>query len=420
MNAPLAPPAAFEGTGLPRSPAGLPKELRDAIRHAVALLPRLGQWGCGAVGLLFCGAMSVCSFRALNSVGADSAANVMAADLVIIGLLDVVLFSHCEAVALPHLLSQLDERRVSAKTTATLRKMVKALKVLLGRDVLMMTGMAGTLAIGSISSTNPSTWYDWVAAAVLVATAPAFAVLASLTQGLPTMCYLLAADTAERVAADVQGAMAATVDYDALAKRIHGVDRDAATLSEKMTPIVLVNAGVLLSLVVSFLFFAVGPLPDRAEDKPNWYNVLFNEYLCALMATTMAVQLVWSLSGPAKVTSACQKIAAAINALRLNVDADGTVLLATSEQLHRIEGLKRYINELNKDQGLGFLVLRKRITFTLVVGMLIQTLSSMPVVIALMSIATGQHEVSHQDLMESLESMNRTLVSKCCECTDGG
>jgi hypothetical protein len=46
----------------------------------------------------------------------------------------------------------------------------------------------------------------------------------------------------------------------------------------------------------------------------------------------------------------------------------------------RLIDRSRYINELNRDQGLGFLLLRKKITFTLVVGLLIQTVSAMIVV----------------------------------------
>ena len=101
--------------------------------------------------------------------------------------------------------------------------------------------------------------------------------------------------------------------------------------------------------------------------------------------------------------------------------------LATSEQLHRIEGLNRYINELNKNQGLGFLVLRKRITFTLVMGLLIQTVSAMLVInTTLMSIATVEGEdkaieVTNQDLMGSLHNLtvtNRGLMD-CLQVVTG-
>ena len=76
----------------------------------------------------------------------------------------------------------------------------------------------------------------------------------------------------------------------------------------------------------------------------------------------------------------------------MNAGDDGTVTLATSEQGHRIEIFNRYINELNKNQGLGFLVLQKRITFMQVMGLLIQTVSAMPVVITLMKLATMEGE----------------------------
>ena len=73
--------------------------------------------------------------------------------------------------------------------------------------------------------------------------------------------------------------------------------------------------------------------------------------------------------------------------------------LATSEQGHRIEVLERYTSKLNKAQGLGFLVLRKRITSTLVMGLLTQTVSAAMLVVSstLMSIATVEGE-EEQDI----------------------
>ena len=69
------------------------------------------------------------------------------------------------------------------------------------------------------------------------------------------------------------------------------------------------------------------------------------------MATTFAIMLVYTLMAPAKVTSACQRVGDAVNDLRVTPRTDGTAELATADELHRIEGLKRYINELNRDQG---------------------------------------------------------------------
>ena len=98
------------------------------------------------------------------------------------------------------------------------------------------------------------------------------------------------------------------------------------------------------------------------------------------MCMAACVLRVAALFAPARVTTACQKVASAVNDLRVSTVDDQPAKLATLEQGQRIEILKRYISELNRDQGLGVLILKKRITFTLVMGMLIQTVSAMVVI----------------------------------------
>eukprot|EP01046_Picozoa_sp_COSAG06_P061725 COSAG06_NODE_13652_length_1235_cov_1.310739_3_plen_128_part_00 len=127
---------------------------------------------------------------------------------------------------------------------------------------------------------------------------------------------------------------------------------------------------MLFVLNLMALYIALGPRPPQPGpsfwDVANWYNILFNEYFCVVLSTLYCGLAVFNLMAPAKVTSACQRVADAVNDLRVTVRADGTAELATVEQGHRIEILKRYINELNRDQGLGFVLLRKKITFTFV------------------------------------------------------
>ena len=103
-------------------------------------------------------------------------------------------------------------------------------------------------------------------------------------------------------------------------------------------------------------------------------------YATAVLGVALSGLAVYALFAPARVTSACQRVADAVNDLRVVAKEGGPAQLATPEQLHRIEGLKRYTNELNRDQGLGVLFLRKRITYTLVMGLLIQTVSAMIVI----------------------------------------
>eukprot|EP01046_Picozoa_sp_COSAG06_P036734 COSAG06_NODE_4079_length_4595_cov_8.002669_3_plen_107_part_00 len=101
--------------------------------------------------------------------------------------------------------------------------------------------------------------------------------------------------------------------------------------------------------------------------------------------------------------------------MRLTAHPDGDVTLAEPEQLHRIEGLKRYINELNRDQGLGFILLRKRVTFTLVVGLLIQTASGMIVLNGFLLSLTkveGEEEqaITEEEAIEHVLEKGRRLL----------
>jgi len=121
-------------------------------------------------------------------------------------------------------------------------------------------------------------------------------------------------------------------------------------------------------------------------------------YATAVLGVALSGLAVYALFAPARVTSACQRVADAVNDLRVVAKEGEPAQLATPEQLQRIEGLKRYINELNRDQGLGVLFLRKRITYTLVMGLLIQTVSAMIVVnTTLMSIWHAENDVLHAE-----------------------
>ena len=195
-----------------------------------------------------------------------------------------------------------------------------------------------------------------------------------------------------QVAADVRCTTTATADYDGLAKRVYREHTDTVALSEKMTPVIsgITCTSYLFLLVLMPLCIAVGRGRRGRRDgdewfgMANWYNFICHEYVAAGAATSIAALLVWQLVGPAKVTFACQKVVSAVNDLRVNAGDDGTVTLVTSEQGHRIEILMRYINELNDAHGLGLLVQRKRIIFTLVMGLMIQTVSLMPLVMGLL------------------------------------
>ena len=85
------------------------------------------------------------------------------------------------------------------------------------------------------------------------------------------------------------------------------------------------------------LTLGLGPRPPQPGSKfweaANWYNIALNEYVCVVASMITAGIGVHVLMAPAKVTSACQRVADAVNDLRVTVKADGTAKLATAEEL---------------------------------------------------------------------------------------
>ena len=89
------------------------------------------------------------------------------------------------------------------------------------------------------------------------------------------------------------------------------------------------------------------------------------------------MQALWSLSAGAKITSACQELAEAVNKLRfvetLRV-ADGgesdrrAIMAAAPAAVLQINNIADYMRGLNRGQGMGFALRRKKITYSLVYG----------------------------------------------------
>ena len=353
MDAPLTLPGALEELGQQPAaePQRLPQDLRDDVRRGLSPFVRLGQWTPAAISALWGCTLLVTGSGAMKKAGAQAAANAV----LISGIGTVpTLFgqvNRAAAVVVPHALAQLDEARVSAKVMGTLRKRIKGAKVLLAWNVSIISFVSVVVVIES----EPVDPYEWVAAVVVVAAAPVVIVFYTVVLFAPELVYILAADMADQVAAEVSCVTAATADYNGLAQRVYRVHRETVALSEKMTPAIAVQAFGLLLTTLLFLFVAVDPQRPPATGEKwfgmgNWYNFFFNQYLMAFVATVSAAQLVWGLAGPAKVTSACQRIASAVNDLRVTsataAGDTGTVTLATAEQGHQIEILNRYINEL--------------------------------------------------------------------------
>eukprot|EP01051_Picozoa_sp_SAG22_P012373 SAG22_NODE_1280_length_4899_cov_5.374792_2_plen_376_part_00 len=351
----------------------LPQELRDRLWRLL-----LGHRGdgdaarlrqarlAGGTTALFGWCATYTFFRALTIAGAEevgfaAAVVVGVAFGMIIPLFGGYLFF---LNAVPHVQVQL-EAPLTPKGASVLAKLAKGWVAY--RAFMIVASMAVMALVASESA--PEAPYQSAAAIVSVALAPVQAVVmvtSLLGGGIP---FVMAEDQLAQLVMDVRGATAATADYGAFTTGVYRAHTDMSRLSARSKSGILASSAFFFIMTVLMMYAGLGPRPPKGPEwwgAGGWYNFFLNEYLCVMISTIYAGIGVYNLMSAAKVTSACQRVANAVNDLRVTAKADGTAELATAEELHRIEGLKRYINELNRDQGLGFVLLRKKITFTFV------------------------------------------------------
>ena len=260
---------------------------------------------------------------------------------------------YCVRDVLPHLLRQLDAP-VTTKAATAIKKRVRGMQAL-----VLFVGFWGVIMVSPFlayeslyaechseicggpggSHFDPGGWwqrlFDWITAAVVVLLSPVFAAGTVLLVVPPCIVFPMAADQVDRLASDIRRSTAATADHAAFTSGAFRAHTDTARLSALMQPQLLGFMTHNFFFALLFLFWGLGPRPPSGTD--NWYNLLFNEYFCVGMSTLFAANLVFNLLAPASVTSACQRVADAVNGLRVTPNADGTAELATTEQLHRIE-----------------------------------------------------------------------------------
>jgi hypothetical protein len=106
---------------------------------------------------------------------------------------------------------------------------------------------------------------------------------------------------------------------------------------------------------------------------------------------------IWGLMQPAKITSACDALGDAINELpATKVKGEATLRVPTREQDQRTESVLRYVRGLNRGRGMGFVIQRKRISYSFVLTMAIKAASAMvllfPVMLSLTRVEADEDE----------------------------
>eukprot|EP01045_Picozoa_sp_COSAG04_P026279 COSAG04_NODE_3619_length_2668_cov_1.533281_2_plen_459_part_00 len=422
MEAPLALHAQAEPELLPSDePQQLPRELREELRRWMMLCVagpfapakreeqrrRVRAWEALILAWAWCSAYTI--YRGLRLVAPAAALALSGAVAALAAIFTLMAakgsggryFEWNEL--LPRVLEEL-EGPVGSETAAALQGLAKGAPRKLFAAPL---GVAIDVAIAYES--KPDAAHQLAAAAVFVLGAVAVLVIGPGKEILEHATWALTEDKVELLGKRIRGTTAATADFDELTDgvyRAHLATTELSKLMESQTIRTVAGSGIVAAAMV---VASVSPRPQQGYDCAptwasnstaapmdpecgwydvvaqygwgSWYNLFCHQYVLAFYALFFSAGTgVAALFAPARVTTACQKVASAVNDLRVNALDDQPAKLATLEQGQRIEMLKRYISELNRDQGLGVLILKKRITFTLVMGMLIQTVSAMVVI----------------------------------------
>ena len=189
---------------------------------------------------------------------------------------------------------------------------------------------------------------------------------------------VLVTDRIDQLAERVRRADADSADYGSFAESIHKIDELVNRLSKVSELQIVTQVGGMGTGALACIMVALRT--PSTEAAPWMFRVAMSPTSALCWAQFFVLMAVLSLSLPAKLTSACQRVATAVNSLRFQRQPGGGITLAEGKRLLQIEGLERAIQGLNRGQGLGFCVMGKRVTRTLVLGLLIQSMSAMLVI----------------------------------------
>lgn len=359
METPLAPgsPASDARHLAAVGTVRLPNELQDRVKSL--LLPRMpmcpanishqhrARLMASMSGVWYlCGAFV--ASRAVTNAGAREAGIVMVVACVMCSLSSGAAVLQLFQKVVPHAVVQLEAPVEPAVGAALTRSAKRAEALRAGFCTTIVP--CGVLVYEMV----PDTWYEWMIGAMFLLCWFPTITGVYLSFAGPSLACLLEAGKVDGLRSEIIRATASTADYRAFATGVFAAHNVIAKLSAGVQPQILAFGAELLTLTILWMFMGFGPRPDYGPDFygfGSWYNLFLSEPYCLGMATTFAIMLVYTLMAPAKVTSACQRVGDAVNDLRVTPRTDGTAELATAHELHRIEGLKRYINELNRDQG---------------------------------------------------------------------
>jgi hypothetical protein len=238
-----------------------------------------------------------------------------------------------------------------------------------------------------------------------------------------------------------QGRQQQQLDWNSMMHMVQEAHEKTVKLGSVLAPAMIVTQAILFTCTIWFAINCIAPRTTIVDDVGTpgaVFNTVLSPTLFLLFAMASAIFALWPLFGPAEVTLACDELVESIRALRSRTltctctantitntstgdsdsDATGSSTATTSStggsgggggsggrhrqrllqpsSLIRIEGICRYAMELNRSQGLGFCLYKRRITPALVTSVLIKSILWMLITFPSLSILALIHSEQQQ------------------------
>jgi hypothetical protein len=293
---------------------------------------------------------------------------------------------------------------------------------------------------------------DGLALAVAVVAAPVFSVSDPVNNFVPTLACAVVVDRVKQVTRRVKASTPVNADWSGLlSDTVHAeasVSAASALLSwsVKSRP----TMAAFYAMACCFIpFSGLGP-----SDPTAGWHVYHWPYIFLALGGVLILYSVLTLQQPATVTTACEELMDAINKMR-EARSPGDAALQMPDNILEIEAridyLLSYVKNLNRRRGksslplslalnslavetrpvsscagMGFTVMNKRISYSLVVTLLIKAATYTPIVFSLMLSFTkveneeqtlAQEEQAIETEEESLlGNMTHTFTCAACVC----
>jgi len=214
--------------------------------------------------------------------------------------------------------------------------------------------------------------------------------------GLNMLASVVLCDHVTRVTKRVRASTPDTADFD-------GLLRDVAAAHDLISAVAAALEKPILCLVATVSAFGVGAifsgLENRPKDEEHLWNRLFLPKVSIFAGAVFVFVAIILLQWAAQVTSKCDELGDAINELTTK-----GLGMPTREQKHNIEHLHGFLSNLNRRKGMGFMILRKRITHSFVISTTARVVSVMgflfPIMLSLLRV--------HHEEGDELELINAT------------